>query len=250
MLKKILIGVGILALFLAVAFIYLNNRNRSRSPPDTAHLDVNGLHVEISYSRPSVRGRVIFGTEDEGALQPYGSYWRLGANEATTITVSQDVTFNGMPLKAGSYSLYAIPGADSFQIGVNTETGQWGAWEPDFSKNVFVTEVPVTRPVVPVEQFTTRIEEGSDGAVVYFRPAKKRNHCSKGVNGYSYRLCLLHEQRSIRPSSFGVSATTTGWCHGAQPAVYRAIGVFYAEEGIVNFYQPDCTHQHAVNMSL
>ena len=110
------------------------------SPPDTAHLDVNGLHVEISYSRPSVRGRVIFGSEDEGALQPYGSYWRVGANEATTITLNQDVTFNGMQLKAGSYSLYAIPGPDSFQIGVNTETGQWGAWEPDFSKNVFVTD--------------------------------------------------------------------------------------------------------------
>lgn len=168
MLKKILIGVGILVLLLAVAFIYMNNRNRSLSPPDTAQLDVDGLHVEISYSRPSVRGRVIFGSEDEGALQPNGSYWRLGANEATTITVSQDVTFNGMPLKAGSYSLYAIPGSDSFQIGVNTETGQWGAWEPDYSKNVFVTEVPVTRPVVPVEQFTTRIEEESDGAVVYF----------------------------------------------------------------------------------
>jgi hypothetical protein len=168
MLKKILIGVGILALLLAVAFIYLNNRNRSMSPPDTAHLDVNGLHVEISYSRPSVRGRVIFGSEDEGALQPYGAYWRLGANEATTITLNQDVTFNGMPLKAGSYSLYAIPGADSFQIGVNTETGQWGAWEPDFSKNVFVTEVPVNRPVVPVEQFTIRLEEGSENAVTAY----------------------------------------------------------------------------------
>ena len=182
MLKKILIGVGILVLLLAVAFIYMNNRNRSLSPPDTAQLDVDGLHVEISYSRPSVRGRVIFGSEDEGALQPNGSYWRLGANEATTITVSQDVTFNGMPLKAGSYSLYAIPGSDSFQIGVNTETGQWGAWEPDYSKNVFVTEVPVTRPVVPVEQFTTRIEEGNDGVVVYFEWSNVQLAIPIGVN--------------------------------------------------------------------
>jgi hypothetical protein len=168
MLKKILIGVGILALLLAVAFIYLNNRNRTQSPPGTAELEVKGMQISISYSRPSVKGRVIFGTKDEGALQPYGSYWRLGANEATTITVSQDVTFNGMPLKAGSYSLYAIPGAESFKIGFNSETGQWGAWEPDYSKDVFVTEVPVGVPVVPVEQFTTRIEEGADGAVVYF----------------------------------------------------------------------------------
>jgi hypothetical protein len=167
--KKVLIGIGIFAVVLAVAFIYLNHRNRTLSPPGFVELDHNNLHVEIIYSRPSVRGRLIFGPEADGALQPYGSYWRLGANEATEMSVNQDVTFNGEPLKAGTYSLYAIPGADSFQIGVNSVVGTWGAMEPDYSKDVFVTEVPVTRLLTPVEQFTTRIEKGTDNdLLIYF----------------------------------------------------------------------------------
>lgn len=168
MLRKILIGVGIVVLVLAVAFIYLNNRNRSLSPPGAAELEVDGMQVAIRYSRPSVRGRVIFGSEADGALQPYGSYWRLGANEATELTVNKDVTFNGVPLKAGTYSLYAIPGADSFRIGVNAESGKWGAWEPDYGKDLFVTEVPVAIPPVAVEQFTSRLEEGPDSSVLLY----------------------------------------------------------------------------------
>lgn len=169
MFKKVLIGLGILVVLLGALFIYANHRNRTLSPPGTAELEVDGLQIAVSYSRPSVRGRVIFGTEEEKALQPYGTYWRLGANEATEITFSKNVTFNGVPLKAGTYSMYAIPGAETFKIGLNSETGNWGAWEPDYSKDVMVTEVPVTRPVVPVEQFTSRIEAGSDGgALLYF----------------------------------------------------------------------------------
>jgi hypothetical protein len=169
MLKKVLIGLGILVVALTALFFYANHRNRTLSPPGTAELDVDGLQIAVSYSRPSVRGRVIFGTEEEKALQPYGSYWRLGANEATEITFSKDVTFNGVPLKAGTYSMYAIPGAESFKVGLNSALGNWGAWEPDYSKDVLVTEVPVTRPVVPLEQFTTRIEAGPDGgALLYF----------------------------------------------------------------------------------
>lgn len=169
MLKKVLIGLGIFALAAALLFIYANNRNRTLSPPGTVELDIANLHVEISYSRPSAKGRLIFGSEAEGALQPYGSYWRLGANEATEITVSQDVTFNGVPLKAGTYSLYAIPGEDSFKIGVNSELGYWGAFEPDYDQNLFITEVPVIPLSTPVEQYTIRIEKGPDnGALIYF----------------------------------------------------------------------------------
>lgn len=169
MLKKILIGLGVLALFIALAFVYLNNRNRTLSPPGFAELDVNDLHIEISYSRPSAKGRLIFGNAADGALQPYGNYWRLGANESTEITINKAVTFNGVALGAGTYRLYAVPGAETFRIGVNTELGKWGAWEPDYSKDLFVTEVPVAQPSASVEQFTTRIEAGADSdAVVYF----------------------------------------------------------------------------------
>lgn len=169
MLKKVLIGVGALALVLVLLLMYMNNRNRTLSPPGFAELHVQDLHIEISYSRPSAKGRLIFGPEAEGALQPFSKYWRLGANESTEITINQDITFNGVALSAGTYRLYAVPGAEAFRIGVNTELGKWGAWEPDYSKDLFVTEVPVARPSAPVEQLTTRIEAGMDSdAVLYF----------------------------------------------------------------------------------
>src|SRR3954469_7010827 len=117
--KKIIIGVVALVALLAIAFAYLNYRNRTLSPPGNTELTVNGLTVSIPYSRPSVRGRLIFGTEEQQALQPYGKYWRLGANESTEITVNKDVLFNGQPVKAGTYKIYAIPGADEFDIVLN-----------------------------------------------------------------------------------------------------------------------------------
>src|SRR5687767_7572924 len=126
--KKILIGVVAVIVVLAGAYAYVTNRNRTLSPPGSAELANGDLSISITYSRPSVRGRLIFGTQEQGALQPYGVYWRLGANEATEITLSKDVTFNGNPLKAGKYKLYATPGGDEFEIIVNTELGNWGAF--------------------------------------------------------------------------------------------------------------------------
>lgn len=169
MLKKVLVGLGVIVLVMVITFAWMNYRSRTLSPQGKAELAVNELKVEISYSRPSVRERVIFGTEEEGAIQPYGSYWRLGANESTEITINQEVIFNGMPLSAGTYRLYAIPGPNTFRIGVSSEIGKWGAWEPDSNNDLFTTEVPVTRLDTPVAQLTARIEKGTaDGATVYF----------------------------------------------------------------------------------
>jgi hypothetical protein len=76
MLKKILIGVIILVVILAAAFMYLQYRNRSLSPPGSASLTNNGLTVSVDYSRPSVRDRVIFGTKEEKALASTGALAR------------------------------------------------------------------------------------------------------------------------------------------------------------------------------
>lgn len=166
--KKILIGVVALILILAAAIAYLNYRNRSLSPPGSAELTNGDLSVKVAYSRPSVKGRVIFGTQEQGALQPYGVYWRLGANESTEITFSKDVTFNGNPLKAGTYRVYAFPGADSFEIGVNSELGTWGYMEPDYSKDLFRTKVPVENSSTPVEQYTINLLPAEGGISISF----------------------------------------------------------------------------------
>ena len=167
--KKVLIALGVFIVIVIVGMIYLNHRNRTLSPPGEVKYDKDGLIcTHIKYSRPSVRNRLVFGAEEDGALQPYGQYWRLGANEATTIEIKQDILFNGVELAAGIYGLYAIPGPEHFVIGVNENDDRWGYSEPDYNEDLFTTQVPVLRLTEPVEQYTIRIEEAADGALIYF----------------------------------------------------------------------------------
>ncbi len=79
--------------------------------------------ITLSYSRPNIRGRNIY-----GGLVPYGVIWRLGANSATNIKFSDDVTIDGYKIPAGEYSLFAIPSADEWTIILNKTARQWGAY--------------------------------------------------------------------------------------------------------------------------
>jgi hypothetical protein len=161
--KKLLIALAVLAVLIVAGMFYLNNRSRTLSPPGKAELTAGDLTVSIPYSRPSVRGRVIFGTKEEGALQPYGVFWRVGANESTEITINRDVLFNGTPLKQGTYKMYAIPGPDEFEVRLNSELGTWGYFEPNHEMDVLSTRVPVERLATPVEQHTIRLEPSENG---------------------------------------------------------------------------------------
>lgn len=79
--------------------------------------------VTITYSRPGVKGRVIW-----GELVPYDKVWRTGANEATSIAFSTDVKVDGHPLKAGTYSIHTIPAKDEWTVIFNTEAELWGSY--------------------------------------------------------------------------------------------------------------------------
>lgn len=110
--------------------------------------------VTINYSRPGVKGRAIWGDPPAGApagtatlddararpadavIVPYGRVWRAGANEATQFAVTDDVLVNGQPLKAGTYSLHAIPGRDEWTLIFNSDAGQWGSFSYDEKKDV------------------------------------------------------------------------------------------------------------------
>ena len=83
--------------------------------------------VTITYHRPGVKGRMIWGPKGSKALLPYGEVWRAGANEPTLFTFSDDVTINGKPLKAGTYRFAVIPENRLWTIIFNTETGGSGA---------------------------------------------------------------------------------------------------------------------------
>ena len=79
--------------------------------------------IIITYSRPNVKGRKIF-----GGLQPYGEVWRTGANWATTITFTENVIIEGNKVPAGEYSFFTIPGPDEWTIILNKTVKQWGAY--------------------------------------------------------------------------------------------------------------------------
>jgi hypothetical protein len=166
--KKILIGILAVGLLLAAAFFYFDYRNKSLSPPGSETLTSGGLTVSVTYSRPSVRGRLIFGAEEQQALQPYGKYWRLGANDATQITFSRDVLFNGSAVKAGTYRIFAFPGAETFELGLNTELDKWGYSEPDYDLDILRTKVPVEKTNAPVEQYTISLAPEGDGINMIF----------------------------------------------------------------------------------
>ncbi len=166
--KKMWIGLAVLAVLLIAFFLYLNNRANVLSPAGEETLTSGGVTVTVKYSRPSVRGRLIFGPEDQKALQPFGKYWRLGANEATEITFNRDILFNGSPVKAGRYRIYAVPGPDSFEIVLNTEVGKSGANPPDKSNDVLHTNVATQRTASPVEQFTISLAPQGQGIGMVF----------------------------------------------------------------------------------
>lgn len=155
--RKIVIGIGVFLVLVVGTMAYLNNRNRTLSPPGEASISNNGFEINVKYSRPSVRERVLFGTEAAGALQPYGKYWRLGANEATEVTFNKDVNVLEESLPAGSYTIYATPEEEYFEIFFNTDLGNWGAFPPDHSRDVASVTVP-NEQGEHVEQFTIAFE--------------------------------------------------------------------------------------------
>lgn len=166
--KKMWIGIAILAAVAIAFFLYVDRRANVLSPKDEETLTSGGITVTVEYSRPSVRGRLIFGPEEQKALQPFGKYWRLGANEATQISFNRDILFNDSPVKAGTYRMYAIPGADTFEIVLNTEVGRSGANPPDGANDVLHTKVPTQKTSAPVEQFTISLAPEDQGITMVF----------------------------------------------------------------------------------
>jgi hypothetical protein len=115
--------------------------------------------LTITYSRPGVKGRKIWGDPPATAatgtatlddsnsrakdapIVPYGHVWRAGANEATTFAVTDDVLINGQKLAAGTYSLHTIPGKDEWTIIFNSDAGQWGSFSYDEKKDALRVKV-------------------------------------------------------------------------------------------------------------
>lgn len=166
MLKKILIGVGSVLLVTVGYFTYLNMF--PKSPPTMAETSDRGLDIKVTYGQPSKRGRVIFGEEATGALQPYGKYWRFGANAATEITFSKNINFAGQSVNAGSYRMYTVPGEQSFKVVLNSELGVrlMARWDANHELDVASVDVPVQMAPSEVEKFTISFRSDSVGTIM------------------------------------------------------------------------------------
>lgn len=133
-------------------------------------------YIKITYGQPSKRGRIIF-----GGLVPLDSVWRTGANEATEITFKHDAIFGGKKVKAGTYTLFTIPSKDYWEVILNKQLGQWGAYEYEKyrRRNVLRTKVPVYELEKELEKFTITVKKDAvsfewdrTGAAVPYKMAK------------------------------------------------------------------------------
>lgn len=142
--KKLLLNV--LAITLAFA-AQAQIRTPAPSPSCELKQTVGLTDVTINYSRPSAKGRTIFGA---GGVVPFDEMWRLGANQATKINFADAVTIGGQELKAGAYAVLAMPTAREWKIMFYTyEGGNWGS---------YVEKTPAATAVAPVTNLTAAVE--------------------------------------------------------------------------------------------
>lgn len=141
-----------IALFsLHVAFAQLKTPNAS--PKSSINQSIGLTEIDVTYSRPSVKGRVIFGD-----LVPYGKIWRTGANAATVIEFSTDVIFGNTEVKAGKYALYSVPDVSQWKVFLYADYQLWG----DPGKNYDPSKVVAETTVKP-QSISPKVETFSIG---------------------------------------------------------------------------------------
>lgn len=131
------------------------------SPPASVTATIDGAAVKLDYSRPSMKGRKIW-----GELVPFDKEWRTGANEATTITFAQPMVVGGADVPAGAYTLWTVPKADgSAKLVINKQTGQWGT-NYSAAQDLVRVDLKKTDVAQPVEQFLMAVEPTAGGGGV------------------------------------------------------------------------------------
>lgn len=154
--------VVLVLLFVFIGMPYLKEQTKKNSPERISTYIKEGLDLEVRYSSPFKKGRVIFGD-----LVPFDVVWRTGANEPTTFSTKTSLEIMENKLPPGTYSLWTIPGPESWMIMFNSEVPDWGVTlisggretTRNAETDVFQVEVPVIGLDEPVESFTIDFEE-------------------------------------------------------------------------------------------
>ncbi|MEZ5416577.1 MAG: DUF2911 domain-containing protein [Vicinamibacterales bacterium] len=132
-------------------------QEKRASPHETVKATIDGGTVSITYGRPSMKGRKIF-----GGLVPYGQVWRTGADEATVLETDKALMFGALHVNPGKISLFSLVTEKGWTLVLNKQTGQWGT---DYAQAQDLGRVPMRVETLktPVEQFTISIEKGPSG---------------------------------------------------------------------------------------
>jgi Protein of unknown function (DUF2911) len=139
-----------LAVFLTTAAFSQQDKSKRPSPPAQADCKfADGKTIHVDYSSPRVNGRKIY-----GGLVPYGQVWRTGANEATTLVTTADLTVHGKDVPAGTYTVFTLPSADEWTLIVSKKTGEWGIPYPGKDQDLVRVGMEVTKLPASMEDFT------------------------------------------------------------------------------------------------
>lgn len=142
--------ISMLAVVFAASLFVANAQVKTPRPSPNAEVEQElGLtEIEVKYSRPSVKGRTIFGD-----LVPYGEMWRTGANSPTIVDFDDKVMVEGKAIEKGKYAMFTIPGKDNWTVVFNSNTKK-NAWEYDESTEVARFDVKPTALSNNVESFS------------------------------------------------------------------------------------------------
>jgi tetratricopeptide (TPR) repeat protein len=123
------------------------------SPTTHIHQNFSTSYIDLTYSRPSLRGRGAF-----GKLVPNGTVWRTGANTITKVRFGEEVKINGQTVPAGAYALLTIPDAKEWTFILNRDTAQWGTYSYKQALDVLRVNAKPTKLAAPVETMSLTVE--------------------------------------------------------------------------------------------
>jgi hypothetical protein len=150
-------------LLLSTVAVGQKDKSQRPSPPASTKCSfADGKTVSIDYSRPSMKGRKIW-----GGLVPFDQEWRVGANEATTFVIDSDVKIGSTVVPKGSYTLFMVPSAEkTWQLIISKKTGEWGIPYP--GKEFELVRIPMKKSTLdsPVEQFTISLNASSNACTL------------------------------------------------------------------------------------
>ncbi len=154
---------NVLWLFLITAGFFVETYAQKPivSPRDSVKTTFNGRKIAISYGKPSVLGRKIF-----GAFVPYYKVWRTGAGAATTLITDLDLEVDGALVPRGAYSLYTLPAEERWKLIINKQTGQWGI-DYDPQLDLARVDLNIKKLKSPVEDLTFKLDKnGNDSGIL------------------------------------------------------------------------------------